>query len=150
MEGAEVDLSPVEDLEKLIEATSGFFGLHWSPEQLGEPPGWRLWETFLEGSVPGYQYGGCYALFEGNRLTYIGLGVSRGGGLYQQHGLSRRIMAHVYRSDHARGPNCLRLHEKWLRTTGLYTLAFPEHEYLAPALESYLIRDLQPPRNARV
>ena len=150
MEVAELGSPPMLSLEKLVEATVAFFRMHWSRDQLGEPPMWECWETFLEGPVPGYQYGGCYALFEGAHLTYIGLGASRGGGIYQQHGLSRRLMAHVYRSDRARWPASLRLHEKWSGTTGLYTLAFPEHEYVAPALESYLIRQLQPPRNARV
>src|SRR5690606_1694229 len=86
-------------MQELMAATGSFFDLHWNTTAIGVPPVWEPWATFLEGSVPNYQYGGCYALFVESELVYIGVGVSRGGGLYPQHGISRRLMAHVLRSD---------------------------------------------------
>ena len=129
--------------------TSEFFRFHW-PADFNEAPNWVSWQEFLKGSVPNHQHGGCYAIFSGPSLIYIGLGVSRGGGIYQQHGISRRLMAHVLRSDLARGRQWSKLDESWRDATAIYTLGFPGREYLAPALESYLIRELSPPRNSRV
>lgn len=137
----------VQDLEA---ATSAFFSLHWNTTVSGVPPAWEPWTTFLEGSVPNYQYGGCYALFSESELVYVGVGASRGGGLYPQHGISRRLMAHVLRSDRANGPNRSKLLDSWADTTALWTIGFRSCDYLAPALESFLIRSLAPPRNARV
>lgn len=139
-----------QDLEKLIAETDSFFHLHWNKEALGAPPAWVAWDTFLDGSVPNYQYGGCYALFSGDQLIYIGLGASRGGGIYQRHGISRRLMAHVLRSDVTSGPTRSKLLDRWVDISSLWTLGFPSNDYLAPALESFLIRSLTPPKNARV
>lgn len=137
-------------LDQLREETCAFFSLHWNSASLGELPTWDRWETFLKGSVPNYQFGGCYALFSGDELIYVGLGASRGGGRYIAHGISRRMMSHVYRSDRARGPYSLRLRRGWEEVKEVWTLGLPERDYLASALESYLIRRLKPRRNARV
>lgn len=138
------------DVEDLLKQTGDFFARHWSRELMGPPPEWHCWETFLHGSVPNYQHGGCYALFAGDELIYIGLGASRGGGRYVAHGVSRRLMAHVIRSDKARGPFASKLLENWAETTAIWTIGFPTGEYLAAALETYLIRELSPRRNSRV
>lgn len=138
------------DLDQLRVETSAFFSLHWDTASLGVPPQWDCWETFLEGSVPNYQFGGCYALFANEELIYVGLGASRGGGRYVAHGISRRMMAHVYRSDRTRGPYSLQLREGWEEVTAAWTLGLPDRDYLASALESFLIRRLAPLRNGRV
>lgn len=138
------------DIDKLMAESNSFFDLHWNEKALGLPPEWKSWETFLDGSVPNYQYGGCYALFSGDELVYLGLGASRGGGIYPQHGISRRLMAHVLRSDPASGPYRSKLMDNWIDITAIWTLGFPSNEYLAAALEGYLIRSLSPVRNARV
>lgn len=137
-------------LDGLEAATRAFFALHWSTDRLGPAPTWDRWATFLQGSVPNHEQGGCYALFSEAGLSYIGLGASRGGGLYPNHGISRRLMAHVLRSNRSVGPTFSRLLPAWEGTTSLYTLGMGKAEYLAPALESYLIRELSPPKNSRV
>jgi hypothetical protein len=135
----------------LTATTAEFFDKHWNSASLGTPPVWERWKTFLVGPVPNYQYGGCYALFSESELIYVGLGASRGGGRYPQHGISRRLMANVLRSDSANGPYNSRLREeKYPETTAIWTLGLPSYEYLAAALESFLIRSLSPRRNARV
>ena len=136
-------------LNRLEGCSSEFFRLHWHAE-LGAAPSWVQWQEFLQGSVPNYQYGGCYAIFSGKNLIYIGLGASRGGGLYPKHGISRRLMAHVLRSDRPRGIGWSKLTEEWADATAIYTLGLPTADYLAPALESFLIREMSPPRNSRV
>lgn len=136
----------------LQESTCRFFDRHWHAPTLGSvPPTWACWSEF-KGSVPNHQYSGCYALFEGHTLTYVGLGASRGGGLYPEHGISRRLMAHVIRSDRERGDGWAKLRPGWERVTTIYTIGFPsEVAYIAPALESFLIRDFSGRlRNARV
>ncbi|MCL1824806.1 MAG: hypothetical protein FWG26_02510 [Betaproteobacteria bacterium] len=135
---------------KLATATAEFFKLHWNIASLDNPPEWKCWEEFLVGPVPNYQHGGCYALFAGSELIYVGLGASLGGGRYSQHGISRRLMAHVLRADDSNPQHTYRLLDNWTNTTAIWTLGLPKCEYLAPALESYLIRELSPPKNARV
>ena len=140
------------DFISLESATQVFFNQHWSTDSLGPTPEWQAWSTFLFGSVPKYNEGGCYALFIKNELVYIGLGASKGGGLYLKSGISRRLMSHVYCSAKSDNPKELKLKEPWLGRgiTGLYTLGLSDKDYLAPALESYLIRELSPQYNNRV
>lgn len=136
-----------------LEATTQiFFKNHWSTDSLGTAPEWEAWGTFLYGSVPKYNEGGCYALFIKDELVYIGLGASKGGGLYLKSGISRRLMSHVYCSSKSHNPKELQLKEPWLGlgVTGVYTIGLSDKDYLAPALESYLIRQLSPRRNKRV
>lgn len=142
----------MDDLRKLQQTTDEFFRRHWRSESLScQQPNWNGWEEFLYGSAPNYELGGCYALFAGNELLYVGLGASRGGGLYPDHGISRRLMAHVIASDRHRGESWSRLRDPWSSITAIFTIGFPnECIYLAAALEAFLIRELSPPRNARV
>lgn len=135
----------------LKSATQVFLKNHWSTDSLGTAPEWEAWEPFLYGSVPKYNEGGCYALLVNDELVYIGLGASKGGGLYLKSGISRRLMSHVYCSAKSPDdPRKLKLREPWLDVTGIYTIGLSDKDYLAPALESYLIRQLSPRRNNRV
>jgi hypothetical protein len=142
----------VTGFDQLTEATDSFFQRHWVPSALGPtPPSWERWETFLSGSVPNHDKAGCYALFAGHELIYVGLGASKGGGIYVEYGLSRRLTAHVICADRERGPQWSKLEPGWSSVTGVYTLGFAaDLSYLAASLETYLIRALQPPRNGRV
>lgn len=142
--------SSYTDFESLERATSEFFVRHWSENLLGCHPRWEAWQEFLSGSVPNYQFGGCYALFEDDKLVYVGLGASRGGGRYLESGISRRMMSHVYCSNREPGKNTLKLRDAWLSVNSIYTIGLPDRAYLATALESFLIRELSPPRNKRV
>ena len=136
-------------LDDLVGATDKFMELHWS-EVHGSPPRWDRWETFLQGAVPNYLHAGCYAIFVGSELIYLGLGASKGGGLYKDRGISRRLMGHVIRSDRESEPGWYKLTETWQSATALYTIGFKDASYLAAALETYLIRLLNPPRNSRI
>lgn len=136
--------------EKLAEATTAFFARHWISEDLGPCPTWQHWDEFLQGSVPNHQHPGCYAVFFGSELRYVGLGASLGGGSYKEHGISRRLMANVIQADRLRGPVWSKLRERFTGATDIYTLGLPNTSYLAAALETYLIRCLQPPMNKRV
>jgi hypothetical protein len=86
---------------------------------------------------------GCYALFKGTELCYIGLGASRGWGPYKGHGIGARIK-HVLSVDwNNKTPDGLRMYkvqEKWADVTHVSTFGFPHNfGYLAPALESYIL-----------
>lgn len=114
-------------------------------------PHWKNWDEFLFGSVPNYELGGCYALFSESGLQYVGLGASKGNVLYPEHGISRRLMAHVLKSDRPRGKQWSQLRESWSSVTSILTIGFSnDYSYMAAALETFLIRELDPPRNARV
>jgi hypothetical protein len=143
-------LSVGADISTLQRVTASFFHSHWSTENLGPAPEWTLWETFLFGSVPNHKESGCYAIFFNTGLAYVGLGASRGDQRYPQHGVSRRLMAHVIRSDRQRGVHWSKLTETWAEATAIYTIGFSRADYLAASLETYLIRELSPPRNGRV
>jgi hypothetical protein len=128
-------------LSDLCTATECFFNMHWNRQVIGhDPPEWLHWPEF-RGSVPNYQLGGCYALFEGSKLCYIGVGASRGGGLYPQHGISRRLMSHVLRSDRAKGPEWSKPRVGWEGIDSIYTIGFTSNvAHLSSSLESFLIR----------
>jgi hypothetical protein len=128
--------------------TSDFFDRHWQGTK--EIPQWDFsWEWC--NAVPNYKLGGVYALFSGENLLYIGLGASRGGGIYKSHGLSRRLLAHVLKIAPEGSTTSYIPQEYWENcSVGLVaTIGFPdEFSYLACALEDYLIGRLNPPENS--
>lgn len=128
-------------IDEVVSATSAYFSRHWNASAIGQsPPEWQGWYEF-NGSAPNYQLGGCYALFEGDELHYIGLGASLGGGRYIGHGLSRRLKAHVLQNDWEKGPEWLKLRPRWPGISSIYTIGFDnENVHLAPSLETFLIR----------
>ena len=138
----------MSDKEGLVSLTRSFFSKHWGSE--APLPQWDFsWEW--RGPVPNYLVGGVYALLKGDEVLYVGLGNSRGGGIYQDRGISRRLMAHVIKA----APSCSTkdsiLRERWeaVGATRVATLGFPkELNYLAPALEDFLIGKLNPPENS--
>lgn len=137
------------DLES---ATNDFFRLHWpAAESFGSPPTWVSWDQFLRGSVPNYTRGGCYALFENERLAYIGKGVGIGNKSTPQHGISRRLSSHVIcvaGYTEKKGQHLSKLRGGWENVTAISTVGFlASTEYIAHSLENFLIRQLQPPRN---
>ena len=131
----------------LLKYTTQFFDLHWGLDV--DRPEWDFsWDW--NGAVPNYLLGGVYALFNGDNLLYIGLGSSRGGGIYKDRGISRRLMSHVY----LRTPNTetgYMPRERWekLGVNKVATIGFQQElNYLAPALEDYLIGKLNPEENS--
>lgn len=127
--------------------TEIFFKLHWGlPLDI---PRWDYSWKF-SGPVPNYLLGGLYALFAGESLLYLGLGASRGGGIYKDRGISRRLMAHVLQPSSGENGASYCLQERWsmLKIDMVATLGFDSScNYLAPALEDYLIGRLAPEEN---
>lgn len=127
--------------------TDKFFTLHWGLPL--DTPHWDYSWTFC-GPVPNYLLGGLYALFAGESLVYVGLGASRGGGIYQDRGISRRLIAHVLRPSSDKAVADYELAQRWVDAgvTKVATLGFPtEYNYMALALEDYLIGKLSPSQN---
>ncbi|MHA6205465.1 hypothetical protein ACXU4B_13645 [Dyella soli] len=136
-------------IQSLEKKTGEFFLRHWANTGLSIPE-WQCWDDFLHAPVPSYNLGGCYALFQGSSLIYVGSGISRGSGRYRDQGISTRMMKHVYSTDRDK-PGMYKLCDKWAAVTAIFTIGFPnECAYLAVALETYLIRELGPPRNRRL
>lgn len=145
-------MSNFSDME---ETTREFFDRHRpSSRNFGRSPIWRRWDSFLRGPVPNYMLGGCYALFEGGDLIYIGKGVGKGRGPTPYHGISRHLSSHVLRIDNyteEKGEHISKLTDKWKNVDAIYTIGFAnEIEYLAHALENFLIRKLSPPKNSHL
>ena len=137
----------MEDRIILLSRTDDFFSKHWNVDV--QPPVWSKPSEWV-GSVPNFNLGGVYALFKGDELIYIGSGVSRGGGSYPDSGLSRRLMAHVYRSAPKESKKDAIPREKWEKAglTSISTIGFPaEYNYMASSLEDFLIGVINPPFN---
>ena len=131
----------------LLELTEGFFQRHWQ-DAFGAVPEWcEPWPINSQGPVPNGERQGCYCLFQNATPIYVGLGASRGSGLYREHGIGKRLYSHVLRVDSSRGvvnnKGFYMPREKWQHVTHLRTIGFPSgYGYLAPALESFLLSQL--------
>lgn len=134
--------------DDLISSSNVFFKIHWATTHLGTPPEWRN-DWAWEGSVPHHDKGGVYALFDKNSdVIYVGLGASRGGGIYKEHGIARRLLSHVIKRDPEKGTGYYIPKEKWSEVYFIGAIGFSdEYTYLAPSLEDFLIRKISPPRN---
>lgn len=134
--------------KELEEYTAEFFQKHWVSDA-GKPPSWKIGWPW-HGSVPYHDKGGVYALFsESGEVLYIGLGTSKGGGLYNEHGISRRLLSHVIQKDSDKGRGHYMPKKKWNDVKDIGAVGFPsEYSYLAAALEDFLIRKMSPPRNS--
>lgn len=136
-------------LEQLHERTAAFFDLHW-PQ--GEPqPEWSSSWTFTD-TIPNHDQQGCYALLNGSRVLYIGVGAGRGPAAYLGAGLGSRL--HRYWRRHRTTPLLpdgkanYEPAADWSDASAIVTIPFPaDRSYLAYALEPFLIRSLKPARN---
>jgi hypothetical protein len=137
----------MSQVDKLREKTSLFFNRHWG--LTSEAPEWDLsWNW--DGPLTNLKLGGLYALFKGDKLLYVGLGASRGGGLYTDRGISRRLTNHVIRKAPKGGSTQYVTRKRWeeLGVNRVGALALPaDRTYLASSLEDFLIGDLNPPEN---
>lgn len=131
-------------LSNLILNTQAFFKIHWNETILGMPPQWSAIHNDFR-KIPNYDKQGVYAFVKGEEITYIGVGTSRGGGIYRGNGLSARVMKYCRWLDkETYGP----IDERLKDAGALVTIGFEqEHAYLANALEIYLISKLQPKYN---
>jgi len=133
----------------ILTHTDAFFEMHWPKNSAVSMPSWKTnWSW--SGSVPYHDKGGVYALIDGDgEVVYIGLGASRGGGLYKDHGISRRLLAHVIKTCKEKGRGHYEPRQKWAEVWDIGAVGFPrEFAYLAPALEDYLIWKVAPSRNS--
>jgi hypothetical protein len=129
--------------------TARFSSLHWNTQHISHPiPKWGEPWHFTEGGIPDGDKGGCYALFnEKDEVIYIGVGASSGGGIYPDHGISRRLVGHVVQLIPDKEPKYAPK-EKWVEVKYLRTIPFEETEnYLAYGLEALLIKSVKPERN---
>lgn len=133
--------------QDLVKLTSDFFQAHWGQS---EPiPEWDF-SWGWTGPVPSHDKGGIYALFRKEELLYIGLGNSRGSGIYSNRGISNRLLAHVIQIAPPNSSATYEPRTRWqdLGVSTVGTLGFPhEVNYLALALEDYLIARIDPPEN---
>ena len=135
-------------INDLVQHSNIFFEKHWDKSSSLQPLEWKCKWSWA-GSVPYHERAGVYALFDAaDNVVYVGLGASRGGGPYKEHGISRRLLAHVIAPDRSKGRGFYKPKDNWAEVTDIGTIGFPtKYSYLAPALEDYLIGILTPPRN---
>ena len=141
------------DLEKMKRETIRFFELHWNKEAHRKTyPVWKAWH--FHKTIPNHDKRGCYAIFEGEQLEYIGIASGRSTKRYHGHGLGDRLKVY-YRVDKAKNEELgiRKVEERyyksvWEGVTEIWTIGLLEDVgYLAAALEIYLIPRLGPPRN---
>lgn len=122
-----------------------FFDLHWNEASLGIPPQWsEVFSDFVK--MPNYLKAGVYAFVRGDEVVYIGVGASKGGGIYPDRGLSRRFQSYVKIDKENNTPYIV---DKRLKEAGaVVTIGFESsHAYLAYGLEAFLISKLNPIHN---
>lgn len=130
-------------INQLVEKTEEFFVRHWTESSIGETaPKWSSPWKFI-GSIENGDKVGCYALFSGENLIYVGVAES---------GLGSRTNAYTRVSpSQSSGEDRVYVPApEWgnKQLTHMYTIAFPKNYwYLSSALEKYLIRMLQPKEN---
>ena len=132
-------------LQDLLDLTKSFFHLHWNSVELGNPPNWsELFSNFVR--MPNYLKAGLYAFVKNNEITYIGVGASKGGGIYPERGLSRRFQSYVKVNKEKNEPYIVDVRLQEARE--VVTIGFEsEHAYLAYGLEAFLISRLNPKYN---
>jgi hypothetical protein len=143
----------------LKNSTDKFFDLYWNNIK-DERPKWSLhWDWNSE--LPNNGKRGCYALFKGNEIVYIGAAIGKNfadykskNGAYNPGGLGARLKAYWELNKNSIGKNKYIPTEKWQsedrKLTSILTIAFDDnHFWLAAALEIYLINKLNPPLNTK-
>lgn len=136
--------------KEIQEETILFFDKHWPIKNRKEYPTWNS-DWNWQGSIPNYDKGGLYALFNNeSQLVYVGLGISRGDGRYKESGISRRLLAHVITTNKEKGRGHYIPKNNWPEVKFISTIGFnSEFTYLAAALEIYLIEKFKPSRNSQ-
>ena len=124
---------------QLEKFTEKFFDMYWK-EEFVQRPTWSIEWKFV-GEVPNRTKKGCYALFEGEDVAYIGLAI--GEGKKDDGGIGQRVGNYWKKGGKQYAPTAV--NEKWL--TSIRTISFEEHFYLAAALEVFLIKQMSPKMN---
>ena len=137
----------VSSLVELLSATQDFFDHYWNPIN-GKAPEWSdiLWK--FDGTIPYNENGGCYALFHNDEIIYIGVGISEGYGKYENCGLGHRLNRYWQKNLTADKNRKYMPKSDWSELTGIRTIGFDrKDEFIALALEAFLISKLKPKRN---
>jgi len=129
-------------------ATERFLKRHWDLRECdgNPPPQWSaVWP--LVGGLPNTDKQGCYALLVNDGVKYIGSGVGRGSGRYQECGLGARTATHMRWDKSKKAGLDQRVYvmqQPYTDVTGLITIGFPSgYGYLALALEAFLIAEFR-------
>ena len=134
--------------KNLVQETEKFFNHYWNISK-EEPPFWsERWD--FNSSIPNNEKRGCYALFNGQELIYIGVGIGKSFGKYLGSGLGVRLKRYWKVNKDQNSDVKYMPTDDWLELTSLMTIGFEEKDYpLAAALEIYLINKLNPLRNSK-
>lgn len=133
---------------ELKQQTKEFFNRYWCADN-GAIPDWsNHWD--FNSSIPNNEKRGCYALFRDKEIIYIGAGISKGTGIYQDCGLGFRLKKYWKLNKDNDALTKYKPTSDWIELTSLMTIGFEnEHFPLAAALEVYLINKLRPQRNTQ-
>ena len=131
-----------QNLINLLQQTEDFFENHWNRETLGESPTWsNVFSDFVR--MPNYLKAGVYAFIKNSEITYIGVGASKGGGIYTDRGLSRRFQSYIKVDKLSKKLYIIDYRLK--EADGVVTIGFDsQHAYLAYGLEAFLISKINP------
>lgn len=137
-------------VETLNELTREFLKLH--AKLTSEDSLWSIQWKF-RGEIPNQDKQGVYAfLNDAKEVIYIGVGASKGDGIYEGAGLGRRL-SRIWQvsKDSKEDSDGIKLYEptdKYSYIDSIVTFAFDTKEwYLAYALEYYLISKMKPEKN---
>jgi len=131
----------------LIAKTNLFFKLHWPENNEPNIPKWsEPWD--YNSSIPYGDKPGCYAFIDNNnQIVYIGVGASKGKGIYGDAGIGKRVGRYKRLNKSPDTNTKYELKEPWNNRNikELRTIGFPpKYGYLTYSLEVFLIRNLQP------
>ena len=132
--------------QDLKQATKEFFDRYWNPQN-GDPPEWgEYW--YFDGTIPNHDKRGCYALYAGDEIIYIGVGKGKSSGIYIGSGLGARLNSYWEINKDEFSGNQYKPTADWNKVTSIQTIGFEEEYYhLAAALEVFLIERMRPERN---
>lgn len=124
----------------LRDLTTKFFDLHWPS---GTPrPAWSNPWSFESRPLDNGEKKGCYAAIIDDEVVYVGVGAGRGqGGIYEGFGIGSRT-SRFWRKGENGGYEPT---DDWKEVKALLTIGFDSHDYLAYALEVFLIKGFNPP-----
>lgn len=133
-------------INDLINQTTIFFEYYWSALN-GQPPIWsEKWD--FDSEIPNNEKQGCYALLRDDFVIYIGVGISKGSGIYKNCGLGYRLKKYWKRNKEQFAKTHYQTREEWNEINSIITIGFDnKHYFLAAALEIYLIDRLKPKKN---
>lgn len=132
---------------ELREQTREFFKHYWHPDN-GKAPEWSAHWDF-NSPIPNNEKRGCYALFQDKEVIYIGLGIGKGAGMYEECGLGYRLKRYWKVNKNNDAKTKYQPSSHWTEVTSIVTIGFEKQHYqIAAALEIYLINILNPKRNS--